>query len=307
MNKIKPLHQIFLLLLAPALNACNSGRVTVSESSNTKTCPLGYVPVVANPLVGTTNNFCVMKFEAKCIGTSCPTDTAGVNAVAASELGGSPWVSISPINAKAACTTLGIGYDLISNPEWMTIAYDIESNPSNWGSGIVGTGALFRGHTDASPGNALAVTNANDPYDGTGNTSVQAMGAGKEQRRTFTLSNGEVIWDLVGNVWEWTDWTIGNTLASGPTTCTATWTEIPNVSCGDLEAVDYMPSNPAVVTAANYNSNFGLGRFFGGTGGAAFRGGYRDNHALAGLFALSFYNSPVATATIIGFRCVYRF
>lgn len=39
-------------------------------------------------------------------------------------------------------------------------------------------------------------------YASTGNV------AGSNQRRTLTLSNGEVIWDLAGNVWEWVDQTI---------------------------------------------------------------------------------------------------
>jgi len=36
------------------------------------------------------------------------------------------------------------------------------------------------------------------------NTTIGAAD-GKEQRRTFTLSNGTVIWDISGNVWEWTN------------------------------------------------------------------------------------------------------
>src|SRR5690606_22739929 len=121
----------------------------------------------------------------------------------------------------------------------------------------------------------LDVVNTSDPYDSTGNNSGQAMGAGKEQRRVLTLSNGQEIWDLAGNIMEWTDWTLGGSLALGPTTCSATRTEIPSVSCAALAAADYMPNNPAGIAAASYDSTYGLGFFTGGTSGAAVRGGWR--------------------------------
>jgi formylglycine-generating enzyme required for sulfatase activity len=286
----------------PTASACSTASVAYQKLS----CPTGYIPVISNAAVGTTSDFCVMKYEAKCVGSSCPTASPGATAVATSQSASAPWASITQTNAKIACTNLGTGYDLISNPEWMTVAYNIEATASNWDGGVVGTGALFRGHSDNSPASALAVSNTADPYDGTGNTAVQAMGSGREQKRTFTLSNGEVIWDLAGNVWEWTDWTLGGALASGPTTCTAAWTEFPSVSCGALAAADYMPGNPAGVVAANYNANYGLGLFYGGAGGAALRGGDWSNGTGAGAFTLSLFFAPSDAYTSVGFRCVYR-
>ncbi|HXH31335.1 MAG TPA: fibronectin type III domain-containing protein, partial [Bacteriovoracaceae bacterium] len=188
----------------PTASACSTASLAYQKLA----CPTNYIPVAANTAVGTTSEFCVMKFEAKCVGTSCPTATPDVNAVATSQATSTPWISISQTNAKTACTNLGTGYDLISNPEWMTIAYNIEATASNWAGGVVGTGALFRGHSDNGPASGLTVSDTTDLYNGTGNTAAQAMGSGKEQRRTFTLSNGEVIWDLAGNIFEWTDWSL---------------------------------------------------------------------------------------------------
>jgi len=258
-------------------------------------CPSNYAQVPANPSLGVTNAFCVAQFEMK-----------NVAGVATSQAASTPWVSISQTSAKTACTSLGTGYDLISNPEWMTIAYEIEKTASNW-SGVtpaVGVGMLNRGHSDNSPASALAVTDTNDPYIGTGNNSGQAAGSGWEQKRTHTLSNGQVVWDIAGNVDEWTDWTLGGSLTSGPTSCSGA--ELPNVSCGALSAADYMPGNPGGVTAANYNSNYGLGYFYGGSGGAALRGGTWNDGTGGGAFTLYLAFDASGTSAYIGFRCVFR-
>jgi formylglycine-generating enzyme required for sulfatase activity len=256
-------------------------------------CPTNYAEVPANSSLGVTNTFCVAQFEMK-----------NVSGVATSQAASTPWVSINQTDAKTACTSLGTGYDLISNPEWMTIAYEIEKTSSNWSSGVVGTGILSIGHSDFSPSSNLSVTNTTDPYSETGNTSGQAAGSGWEQRRRHTLSNGETIWDFSGNVWEWTDWSLGGALTSGPTTCT--FAEFPSVSCGALSAAEYMPGNPGGAPAANYNTGYGLGIFGGGSGGAAVRGGSRGWGFYNGVFTLAFSFGPGVTYADYGFRCVFR-
>ena len=62
---------------------------------------------------------------------------------------------------------------------------------------------MYRGNSDASSSTPLSILDINDYYDQTGNNETQIAGAGKEQRRTHFLSNGDVIWDLAGNAGEW--------------------------------------------------------------------------------------------------------
>jgi hypothetical protein len=263
-------------------------------------CPSGYIPVPKNSSLGV-ETFCVMQFEARNNGFGIPE----------SQSTGTPWVNMNQANVKTLCNSIGANYDLISNPEWMTIAYEIEKTAQNWSNSIVGSGMLNRGHSDGNPLSALTIANINDPYDGTGNNSSQAVNAGWEQKRTHTLSNGETIWDFSGNVFEWIDWTLGGALATGPASCTIDYlyTELFDVSCG-LSNADFSPDNPAGIAVGNYNQNYGLGTFSAGTtgspGGGPYRGGFWNSNANAGVFNLFMRYQPTYIASVVGFRCVYR-
>jgi DNA-directed RNA polymerase subunit H (RpoH/RPB5) len=271
------------------ISACSTATVAYTKID----CPTGFIPVIANSTLGTTD-FCVMKFEAKNVGT-----------IATSQAASPPWVTINQANAAAKCAALGSKYDLISNTEWMAIAYNVESVGVNWSGGSVGQGQLFRGHTDNNPANTLDVTNINNPYIGTGD--VATLPAGKEQKRTFTLTNGEEIWDFSGNLWEWVDWTLAPGLTSGPITCTGT-NQLNAVNCAALAAIDYMPGNPTSVPMNTYDSLYGIGQLIGGTGGGTMRGGnYTYGASGSGIYAVSFNVAPTTSGSGgIGFRCVYR-
>lgn len=273
-----------------------------------------YVRVPKNTTYGTSADFCVMKYEAKCVGAGC-TPSAGTAPSAAttaaiSQAAGLPWVGIYNTHASTACSNLGARYGLISNAEWMTIAINAEAQAVNWTGGAVGSGILFRGNSDGSPGARVAVTNSLDPYSDTGESSADPSADDVAQNRTHTLSNGSVVWDLGANVFEPVDWD-NNPASLTPKTGLAAATCLADqfdlVSCTGLAAVDYKPADPAGI-GAGYDVDYGLGSFTGGDNiGYISRGGAYGYYWNAGIFRTGF-NSYVGAynSSNTGFRCVYR-
>lgn len=248
------------------------------------TCPAGFIPVPGNSLFGT-SDFCVMKYEAKNVG-----------GVATSQAASTPWVSISQIDAMTASAAACDGCHLISEAEWLTIAHNVLSVPSNWSTGAVGSGYIYSGHNDSSPANALAASSDSDGYYGTGNTSASS------QRRTLTLTNGEVIWDLAGNAY---DWTSGQASGGQPGISGYSWRQWTTIS----GTGSFSPNpHPAYGTpaASGWTSNHGIGQAYSNSTDSSLRaflrGGSWGAGNLAGVMTLSLTAAPsVATATI-GFR-----
>jgi hypothetical protein len=201
------------------------GRVYVNTTTTQANliCPTGYTKVPGNSMYQT-KDFCVMKYEAKAVDTNNPTvglttpntggntinnlttpTTSANGRTLASVASGYPIARISQTTAAQYCSSAGAS--LINNNEWMTIARNIEAQLSNWTTGTaastaIGIGGLYRGHSDNNPVTALEAGTDTDGYIGTGNSGFSI------ERRTHTLSNGEVIWDLGGNVYEWIDTTL---------------------------------------------------------------------------------------------------
>lgn len=297
-DNIKSLKALCLLstvfLCSLILQACGGGEDGVPSMATPSNCPGGYIEVPGNAVVGAPNNFCVMKYEAKNDGNGSPTSTAET----------SPWVSINQVNAKAVCTSLGTGYDLISNSEWMTIARNVENVASNWTGGAVGTGCLKRGNT----GTVSPCEEAG--YDGADPES----GASRNALASLTLNNNEVIWDLSGNVWEWVDRTLGGELSTDMAVRDRAYVSTDNGPADiwvEFSAVDMfsnvMPAEAMLPENPNYNAAQGVGRYLSSTvGGAALRGGYWDDGSLAGAFSLNLLYSSTLLGSGVGFRCVFR-
>lgn len=276
------------------LTAISSG-YSYSTSQNGLACPVNFIIVPGNSIYGT-SDFCVMKYEAKQSNSTTPISQAS----------GTPWRYISQNNAAIysanveGCT----GCHLITEAEWMTLAHNIAIVPSNWSSGVVGTGYIYRGHTDSSPSGPIeASTDDSDGYYLTENSSV----SGKDQRRTLTLTNGEVIWDLPGNTYEFTAGQVPGGEQPGLIGESAyaikQWNAITD-SGGDV-ALKANPSyaNPA---AASWTTTNGIGLIYSNAGEASLhvlgRGGWWGGNTNAGIFYIHFNYSPTTENQYLSFR-----
>ena len=286
--------------LDPTEFALSVRRADIGYSTNNTNlvCPLNFI-IVPGSATYSTNDFCVMKYEAKQVGnTTTPISTAA----------GLPWVSISQTTAAAnssnvkkvdgsTCTSC----HLITEAEWMTISKNVLSVASNWSSGIVGTGYIYSGHNDNVPANALeASTDDSLGYTGTGNASGN-------QRRTLTLTNGEVIWDVSGNVYDWTAGTVQTPVVqpgiTGAGYAWREWTAITNT--GNLP-VNPSPTATGLSGASNWNSGYGVGQIYSSSDEVGLRGFVRGGSwgsgSSAGVLYLLLSNGPSSTGAGLGFR-----
>jgi len=277
-------------------------------TTNGIVAPEGFVVVPGSSTYGT-EDFAVAKYEMKNVG-----------GVATSQAADTPWVSISQTDSITECSALGSKYHLITNDEWMTTARNAEQVASNWSGGSVGSGDFARGwaaHTsygDAWTNTAAAPTTDSDWLYNTAANTGGSTGT-HLYRRTHTLSNGEEIWDLSGNVWEWNSDTIACAAAQCTTsempydsTPASEWIEFTALNTyGELSYDKIRPSN------SSWSSTEDLGRVYtdynaasGSNNTHAFRrGGRWDYGAYAGVFTLTLSAAPASTGTDLGFRCSY--
>lgn len=264
-----------------------------------------------------------------------------------SSAAGFPIAYISHNTAKTYCSNVtlnGNATHLITNAEWMTITRNAEAQTANWctavgGYGVYpcgnqpGTGMLASGHSDNSneavngDTNSVIEASTDDSYACyrtiSGATTCDAT-SGK-QRRTFILSNGAVVWDIAGNVWEHVQRNDTNTRVSGVLTddtsvmnplpaCTdnaASWgwcqygsTTTPYISSWTSSVVrDYVGP-----LGTSYNSAQGVGQVYTYKNGTSqnttefLRGASWRSTSGAGAFSL--YLGWTADITYaVGFRC----
>jgi len=297
----------FSVTATSAKNGSSFASKAATFTRTSFTCPAGYVGVPGSgaPGLGNANaknghaswwldtgkDFCVMKYPAK-----------NVSGVAASVAEGTPWVNVTRNNSVTTCAAAVAGgnYRLISNTQWQTVARNAESVAANWSGNAVGSGLMARGHTDNSPANVLANSSDNDPYYGTGNSAADALGVGWEQRRTQTLSNGEVVWDFGGNISQWVSDSYAD-LGVNPTIATG-MDEFSNAS--NFPTV--LPSINRLLFAplGLYNSTQNVGAVYGYTGLVS-RGMSFSIGTNAGLFAASLGGSSSGYNPDLGFRCAH--
>ena len=268
-------------------------------------CPPNYVAITGDVDLGTDPFFCVMRTEAK--------QGQGNVAIVQDDL--MPWYQINAPNAKAACRRIDVEdftCDLISNPQWMTIARDLERTAANWSGGVVGEGVLNRGHSDNSSA-AHSIQDATNPWTQTDDDSSVWS-----QKRTFTLSSGETLWDFAGNVDEWVDWEFGGETITYAPYCFTTddnngRVSFYQVNCPNYAANDYMPANPGDIDSARYTyNNYNIGSFLGTYASmienndeiVALRGGgCAGSFYYAGIFQIKLNARPTYADYSVGFRC----
>ncbi len=299
---------------------------TVVQGLKEIQCPENYVGVPGNPMYGT-QDFCVMKYEAKawdtqedevvafgCDDPGCTANWAGNSSQtryeARSVPEGYPWRRISQgsttqFNAKQACQTADA--QLITNSQWMTIARNIEAQAENWSEGEVGSGHLSRGWSAADWSDGFQNT-APAPHGNftclynTGSNACGSTGAHK-LKRTQILSNTEVIWDISGNIWNWVDYIIEGVSSQPQVPNQSGWQQIKDViKWGDILFYDMVGSGNN-----NWTGNQNIGRIYYNsqeTDERAFRrGGHWHYGTFAGVFALYLSHSSLSTHAHFGFRC----
>jgi formylglycine-generating enzyme required for sulfatase activity len=271
----------------------------LSSPTSSLSCPTGYVLVPHNSTY-TSNDFCVSKYIASQSGSIAQS----VPLVA-------PWVNITQTSAITACQANGSRYDLITNAEWQTVAQNIELIASNWSGGVIGSvGGLNAGTNNNF--NSSGVAANSDDTQGCYLTGQACTTNWNSQKRTFTLSNGNIVWDMAGNVYQWekdtnsTNFGAGNytsqiTSASNPTTGTLAGGN--GIATGNATFLFGPTGN---YTALNSGAYGGLGYAFTGTAGGIVRGGAWGNGSFAGLFFVVLNFAPSSSNANIGFRCVYH-
>jgi prepilin-type N-terminal cleavage/methylation domain-containing protein len=303
-----------------ATNASNDGGSSQSSyeigsdlALGSNVFPSGWIEVPGDSTFGT-SDFWVMKYEAKCIlastNASLTSPTTGYNTYEndttpctgssyyiASTPDGYPIANIDQTTSATYCAA--IGAHLITNNEWQTIAWNAQNTSSNWSGGSPGSGYIYSGHNDNVPGSALvASTDDADEYFGTGQS------APSNQRRTLTLSNDSVIWDLAGNVYDWTNDAI--TGANQPYAAPSgfAWRELSSIT-------DWGTMTQETIGAVNssWNATNGIGRIYS-SGNAAhttaygfMRGSYWNGGTYAGTEGLILNHDSTYTNLTLGFRC----
>ena len=204
-------------------------------------------------------------------GTTWNETASTSKAISASDT--TPWVNINQVGAKAAC--LAAGKRLATHYESLLAA---KGTPDTHSS---------------DPGNDLEDCNiwANSkPSGSTWSVDNQAIKTG-----TATLCVSDAgAYDLIGNVWEWTD----NVISGGIHPVTGVF--LPSQNYINEIDVYGLPSLTGSSTADYNYDHFWINQSsFRGF----LRGGRWDNGSVAGLFALNLHDAPSYTNYRLSFRC----
>ncbi len=285
---------------APAQQeTCKAGYVLVPGNKSYATsdfCAMkydakcAYISDLSDGIQPTAGNSCSVEGIYRNNGKSCPCTPENGRQVVSTKSGAPiTYIAMSdntPNNALTYCQS--IRGHLITNSEWMTIARNVEQVKNNWCDkngtncgfppGVAGK-ILANGYNDtyheasASAGGSGALIAGDDsqPCFGTTTDGSNTCGGKNSQKRTLTLSNGNILWDFAGNVWQWVNAQVmrkdepesksDGVLDLGWTRSDFAPGSLPSVITdngqGSLLGYDtFRPSNPL------WNANNGVGRIY---------------------------------------------
>lgn len=221
-------------------------------------------------------------------------------------------MNISQPTATVAAAAACDGCHLMTEAEWMTIAADVLTIKYNWSGGKVGSGFIYAGHNDGAPGAALEASDRDDDgYANTGNSGS----SGPRQKRTLYLKSGDVIWDIAGNIYEWTEGVVSGSQPGVPADSSdaatyswkqwgdsgMSWGSFPNIS-----RPSQMATIPGLSDINTWDTSNGIGRLNSNRNQSAvrgyLRGGYWDNSTSAGVLTLALSRAPATELPYVGFR-----
>ena len=275
-----------------AVSQTGSGGLKCKRVDNHFICPDGYIAVSKRDGY-TSENFCVMKYEAK-VQSESDLGSRHQNKVvkAESRADGVPITRINKQLAIKYCEENGAGYTLINNNEWQTIARNIEEVDVNWS----------KGNRDIKTDNLLKIGNISGIKSNSNEKSIDDNRWNRNDRY-HKLLNGEYIWDFSGNLIEIVQHEIDNL----PEEYRGYIYKIPQALKDHFGPErDY--------SAFNERDRV---RGFGGLGfaraesfqGSILRGGTLGNRSFGtGVFAVDTTMNPnrLSFRPTVGFRCVYH-
>jgi len=200
-------------------------------------------------------------------------------AYAGSSLGKYPWVYIDQTEARTAC--VNAGKYLCTSEQWLAAA-NVNGSIYDLPTGAATATNIPSGASDAD----ACVTHSNAEAQNKGPNNGDADGTGNHSR----CVSAEGVYDMTGNVWEWTNETVDVTNPGGG----AGWYYI------NVTDMSWSSSSSAD------DGTYGLdGTYFPATtaGRAVQRGGSWYSGAAAGPFCAYLNTAPSGTSYYFGFRC----
>lgn len=277
-------------------------------------CPDGFIPVPGNPELDQ-EWFCVAKYEMSYTdatipdstgwGTDWNTKTYDVTKTVVSEAGKYPVVDITQSEAISSCASMGNGYHLITNKEWMTIARNIELQEENWSNGITWSWYIFSGNSNQITYWCSDNTWPRTWATTTGWTDTKNLHSSRTtcgEKRQLLLSNGEIVWDMSGNVWEHVnkaDTLDGSWFDTGTNpdilVTNDSWAEW--TASGASHRDIYWP------LLSTWNALQAIWRLYQADGTVFVRGGHASSSWSSGIFSLILNWQSTTLYKDVGFRC----